>query len=84
MWPGSLGMAASFDPELVKQFGQIASEEYRALGISTALSPQIDIATEPRWSRFNGTFGEDPSLTADMAKAYVEGFQTSSGDKVNC
>ncbi len=82
MWPGSLGMAASFDPELVKQFGQIASEEYRALGISTALSPQIDIATEPRWSRFNGTFGEDPSLTADMAKAYVEGFQTSSGDKV--
>ncbi len=60
MWPGSLGMAATFDPELVKQFGQIASQEYRALGISTALSPQIDIATEPRWRRFNGTFGEDP------------------------
>ncbi len=82
MWPGSLGMAATFDPELVKQFGQIASAEYRALGISTALSPQIDIATEPRWSRFDGTFGEDPRLTADMAKAYVEGFQTSMGDKV--
>jgi beta-glucosidase len=82
MWPGSLGMAATFDPELVKQFGQIASQEYRALGITTALSPQIDIATEPRWRRFEGTFGENPQLTADMARAYVEGFQTSNGDKV--
>ncbi len=82
MWPGSLGLAASFDPELVKQFGHIASQEYRALGIATALSPQIDLATEPRWERFNGTFGESPELTADMAKAYVEGFQTSEGDRV--
>jgi beta-glucosidase len=82
MWPGSLGMAASFDPALVKEFGQIASKEYRALGISTALSPQIDLATEPRWARVNGTFGENPQLTADMARAYVDGFQTSAGDKV--
>ncbi len=79
MWPGSLGIAASFDPELMKQFGEIASAEYRALGISTALSPQIDLATEPRWSRFNGTMGEDPHLAADMARAYVDGFQTSEG-----
>jgi beta-glucosidase len=77
MWPGSLGMAATFDPQLVKQFGSIASREYRALGIATALSPQIDLATEPRWGRFNGTFGENPRLTADMARAYVDGFQTS-------
>lgn len=81
MWPGSLGMAATFDPEIVKQFGQIASKEYRALGISTALSPQIDLATEPRWGRVSGTFGESPQLSADMARAYVDGFQTSAGDK---
>jgi beta-glucosidase len=81
MWPGSLGMAATFDPSVVKLFGQIAAKEYRALGISTALSPQIDLATEPRWSRVNGTFGENPQLTADMARAYVDGFQTSLGDK---
>ncbi len=81
MWPGSLGMAATFDPEIVKGFGEVASKEYRALGISTALSPQIDIATEPRWSRVNGTFGESPQLSADMARAYVDGFQTSAGDK---
>lgn len=82
MWPGSLGMAATFDPSVVKKFGQIAAKEYRALGITTALSPQIDLATEPRWARVNGTFGENPQLTADMARAYVDGFQTSAGDKV--
>ena len=79
MWPSSLGMAATFDPSLVEEFGRIASVEYRALGIATALSPQIDLATEPRWSRFNGTFGEDPDLDTDMARAYVDGFQTSTG-----
>ncbi|HSB93980.1 MAG TPA: glycoside hydrolase family 3 N-terminal domain-containing protein, partial [Flavitalea sp.] len=79
MWPGSLGMAATFDPELVRQFGQIAAQEYRALGITTALSPQIDLATEPRWMRFNGTFGEDVQLATDMARAYIDGFQTSTG-----
>jgi beta-glucosidase len=79
MWPGSLGLAATFDTELMEQFGTIASREYRALGITTALSPQIDLATEPRWNRFSGTFGEDPQLAADMARAYADGFQTSEG-----
>ncbi len=81
MWPGSLGMAATFDPSVVKLFGQTAAREYRALGITTALSPQIDLATEPRWSRVNGTFGESPALSADMARAYVDGFQTSDAEK---
>jgi len=77
MWPETLGLAATFDPDLVKKFGEIASKEYRALGITTALSPQIDLATDPRWMRFNGTFGEDPKLTTDLARAYVDGFQTT-------
>ena len=80
MWPGSLGLAATFDPELVKQFGDIASKEYRALGIATALSPQVDLSTDPRWMRVSGTFGENPQLAADMARAYIDGFQTSHGD----
>jgi beta-glucosidase len=79
MWPESLGLAATFDPNLVQEFGSIAATEYRALGIATALSPQIDLGTEPRWSRINGTFGEDPALSADMARAYVDGFQSSFG-----
>lgn len=82
MWPGSLGLAATFDPGLVEEFGNIASHEYRALGISTALSPQIDLATEPRWNRFSGTFGENPNLAADMARAYVDGFQNSPDSMV--
>ena len=78
-WPSSLGMAATFDPLLMTQFGEIAAQEYRALGITTALSPQIDVATEPRWWRFSGTFGEDPQLVTDMARAYCDAFQTTPG-----
>ena len=81
LWPTPLGLAATFDPALVQRFGDIASKEYRALGIATALSPQIDLATEPRWSRFTGTFGEDPDLDTDMARAYVDGFQTTRGER---
>ncbi|HEX8061522.1 MAG TPA: glycoside hydrolase family 3 N-terminal domain-containing protein [Cyclobacteriaceae bacterium] len=81
MWPGSLGLAATFDPAVTKDFGRIASIEYRALGITTALSPQVDIATDPRWNRTSGTFGEHPQLSADMARAYIDGFQTSSAEK---
>ncbi|WP_370458808.1 glycoside hydrolase family 3 N-terminal domain-containing protein [Dysgonomonas sp. 520] len=79
VWPDGLGMAATFEPELVKRFGQIAAQEYRALGIGTALSPQIDLATEPRWYRASMTFGESPALATDMARAYIDGFQTSYG-----
>lgn len=78
LWPDGLAMAATFDPAIVKQFGEIAATEYRALGIATALSPQIDLGTEPRWYRINMTFGESSKLTTDMAKAYIDGFQTSS------
>ncbi len=77
MWPSSLGMAATFDPILTEKFGKIAATEYRALGITTALSPQVDIATEPRWGRFNGTFGESPWLSAMMGQAYCDGFQSN-------
>lgn len=81
MWPSSLGMAATFNPQLVEGFGKIAAKEYRALGIATALSPQVDIATEPRWLRVSGTFGENPYLSADIGRAYIDGFQTSTGNK---
>lgn len=79
MWPNELGMGATFSPEIMHKFGEIASTEYRALGFSTSLSPQIDIATDPRWMRFSGTYGEDPELVKDMAIAYCDAFQTSRG-----
>src|SRR5262249_11321222 len=59
-WPETLGFAAIGDTALMRAFGDIARQEYRAVGIQMTLSPQADIATEPRWSRINGTFGEDP------------------------
>ncbi|MCC8198861.1 MAG: glycoside hydrolase family 3 C-terminal domain-containing protein [Tannerellaceae bacterium] len=79
LWPRELGLAATFDPDLIKKFGEIASIEYRALGIGTALSPQIDLGTEPRWYRISMTFGESSQLVTDIARAYVDGFQTSTG-----
>lgn len=80
-WPKSLAMAATFDPSLMEEAARIMATEYRAMGITTALSPQIDLATEPRWWRFDGTFGENVKLTADMARAYCDGFQTSPKDR---
>lgn len=80
MWPGPIGLAATFSPEVVRRFGDIASREYRALGFATALSPQVDIATDPRWYRCVGTLSEDPHLSADLARAYCDGFQTSEGN----
>jgi len=74
-WPDQLGLAAARDPELVRQFGQVAARELRALGIQCLLGPMADTATEPRWNRINGTFGEDANLNATLIKALIEGFQ---------
>lgn len=79
-WANGIGLSAAFDPEQVEQFGRMASAEYRALGIATALSPQIDLATEPRWLRFADTFGEHTQMLIDMARAYCDGFQTTEGE----
>ena len=78
LWPETLGMAALRDPALVRRFGDIARQEYRAVGIHMALSPQADLATEPRWPRTTATFGSDPALVSMMAGAYVQGFQGGS------
>lgn len=74
-WPESIGLAATRDEELVERFGDIARQEYTAVGIRVALHPQIDLATEPRWGRQVATFGEDPELTSRLGAAYIRGFQ---------
>src|SRR6478736_518675 len=79
-WPSHLGLAATFDTETMTTFAEAVSAEYRALGIGTALSPQIDLATDPRWLRVDGTFGENVELASAMATAYVDGFQTTPGE----
>ncbi|HUQ46109.1 MAG TPA: glycoside hydrolase family 3 N-terminal domain-containing protein [Gemmatimonadaceae bacterium] len=78
-WPETLGFAALRDAALVRRFADVARQEYRAVGIHETLSPQADLATEPRWSRITGTFGEDARLAGRLVRAYVEGFQHGGG-----
>ncbi len=74
-WPESVGLAAIGDEALVERFGDIARQEYTAVGIRVALHPQVDLATEPRWARQVATFGEDAELTSRLGAAYIRGFQ---------
>ncbi len=79
-WPTNLGLGATFDPAIATKMAETVAQEYRALGIVMELGPQIDCATDPRWNRFSATYGGDPDLNADMARAVCDGFQTSTGD----
>jgi beta-glucosidase len=74
-WCETCGFGALDDPQLVRQFADFVRQEYLAVGIRVALHPQIDLATEPRWPRISGTFGEDAHVSARLVKAYIEGFQ---------
>ncbi|GAA1372128.1 glycoside hydrolase family 3 N-terminal domain-containing protein [Luteococcus sanguinis] len=76
-WPANLGLSATFKTKTMLDFAKTSSAEYRAMGITTALGPQIDLATEPRWLRVDGTFGENAAHTSAMAKAYVDGSQNT-------
>jgi beta-glucosidase len=74
-WCEPLGLAAIGDEKLTRRFADISRQEYTAVGIRESLHPQVDLATEPRWPRISGTFGEDAQLSARMAKAYILGYQ---------
>ena len=74
-WPEPIGLAAIGSDAAMQRFADIARQEYVAVGLRVALHPQVDLATEPRWPRINGTFGEDAELTERLVVAYVRGFQ---------
>lgn len=88
MFPQAIGLAATFDTDLVKQVGDITStecrakyNEYQAYGDTdiykglTIWAPNINIFRDPRWGRGHETYGEDPYLTTECGKAYVKGLQ---------
>lgn len=79
-WPSALGFGAIGDSTLVTKHAEVVRKEYAAIGIKVALGPMADVATEPRWTRINGTFGEDASLNAKLASAYIKGLQGDSID----
>jgi beta-glucosidase len=75
IWPDPLGLAAIGDEKIIQQFADISRQEYLAVGIRQGLHPQVDLATEPRWPRISGTFGEDAALSSRMTTAYIIGYQ---------
>ena len=79
-WPGELGMAAMRDFELTREFADIARQEWASVGLRKGYMYMADLATEPRWQRIEGTFGEDAELAANMIREIILGFQ---GDSLN-
>ncbi|NMB01897.1 MAG: beta-glucosidase [Firmicutes bacterium] len=72
-FPQSIGMAASFEPELLEETMAVTRSQMRAVGAHLGLSPVLDLARDFRWGRVEETFGEDPYLVTAMAAAYVRG-----------
>ena len=74
-FPQAIGLASSFDPELITRIFTVAARELRARGGHQALAPVVDVAREPRWGRIEETYGEDPYLCGQIGLAAVRGFQ---------
>ena len=77
LFPQEIGMAATWNPELMKRASEIAAMETRAAGISWSFSPVLDLGRNPLWPRFWETFGEDPYLAKVMGVAFVRGLEGS-------
>ncbi|MBC7000391.1 glycoside hydrolase family 3 N-terminal domain-containing protein [Cytophaga sp. FL35] len=77
-WPGELGLAAMRDFDLTREFAEMSGEEWRSVGLRKGYMYMADLATDPRWQRVEGTFGEDAQLASKMMKEVILGFQGDS------
>jgi len=75
VFPQAIALGSTWNPALVARVAAVAAKEARAVGVSQALGPDLDLARDPRWGRVEETYGEDPFLTARMAVAYIKGMQ---------
>lgn len=82
-WPGELGMAAMRDFKLTREFAEIAAKEWAAVGLRKGYMYMADLATEPRWNRTEGTFGEDADLASGMIREIILGFQGTKLSKTS-
>src|SRR5215216_4154865 len=80
LFPQEIGMAATWNPELMKRAAEITAIETRAAGIPWSFSPVLDLGRNPLWPRFWETFGEDPYLAKVMGVAFVRGLEGSDVD----
>ncbi|MFX0043547.1 MAG: glycoside hydrolase family 3 N-terminal domain-containing protein [Candidatus Hodarchaeota archaeon] len=78
VFPQIIGVASTWDPELVEAMTRVISKQMRNVGAHQALSPVLDISRDPRWGRTEETFGEDPYLVSRMGVAYIKGLQGES------
>jgi beta-glucosidase len=78
VFPQSVNLAATANPELAAQTGAAIAAEARANGVDMILGPVLDVARDPRWGRVEEDFGEDPFLTGSLGLAYVRGMQGDS------
>src|SRR6266581_1351750 len=76
VFPQGIGLAATWDPALVKQVAEVIRTQMLAVGARHALAPVLDVARDPRWGRVEETYGENPVLTGTMGTAYVQGLQS--------
>jgi beta-glucosidase len=74
-FPQAIAMASTWDPDLIREVNVVTGREIRARGVTLALTPVVDVARDPRWGRFEETFGEDPYLVGELGVAAVEGLQ---------
>ncbi len=72
-FPQAIGLASTWDLDLIRDINALIADETRARGIHMVLSPVVDVARDPRWGRIEETFGEDPFLVGEMGVASVEG-----------
>lgn len=79
MWPEALGLAATFDVGLQREYADVVAKELRALGMTTFLGPQIDLGTEPRWFRYSCCMGESPDFVTAAAREFCDALQTTEG-----
>ncbi len=80
-FPQAIGLASSWDTELIEDIYSVVAREIRARGVHHVLSPVVDVSRDPRWGRIEETFGEDPHLVSRIGVAAVRGFQ-GDGDKL--
>jgi beta-glucosidase len=78
VFPTSIGQSSTWDPALIRRMAAAIAQEARAQGAHIGYGPVLDLAREPRWSRVEETYGEDPVLNGQMGVAMVQGFQGSS------
>ena len=82
-FPIPLGIASSWDMDLIQRSAQIAAQESTADGINWTFSPMVDVSRDPRWGRVSEGSGEDPYLGSQIAKAMVYGYQGNDLSKKN-